>query len=74
MTEWLKHNSPWLVPVVLGVLVNLANGLTNYPKAKNVLWFLVDLLSVVTKKDAPGTFKLPLARSVNPEKLQLPVA
>lgn len=48
---------------VVGALIPLATvitGLTPTPKDDAVLAKILPFLSVVTPKDAPGTFKLPL--------------
>jgi hypothetical protein len=49
-------------------LLNLANALAKGTEAKSLLMKLADLLSVLTRKDAPGTLKLPLARSSAPAR------
>lgn len=73
LLDWAKVNWPWLAPVVLGVLANLYNGLAHYPKAQSLVRSLVDALSVVTHRDSPGTFKMPLTRSAAPNaKMALP--
>ena len=65
--DWLKHNSPWLVPVAAGVLANLYNGLSEYPKQRAFVRWLIDLLSIVTKKDSANSLKMPFRSSKAPE-------
>lgn len=60
---WWTTYGPWVVGVVLAVLPTLITGLSNQPKAKGVVAVLqtfLAVLSVVTHKDAAGTFKAPL--------------
>ena len=64
--EWLKHNSPWLVPVAAGVLANLYNGLSEYPKQRAFVRWLIDVLSFVTKKDSANSLKMPFSSSKAP--------
>lgn len=49
-------------------LLNLANALARGPEAKGFLMKLADLLSVLTRKDAAGTLKMPLALSASSPK------
>jgi len=63
---WLKTNWPWLSPIVLGVCANLYNGLSKYPTAKSWMKWVIDMLSLVSKSDSDGTFKLPFKSSKAP--------
>lgn len=73
---WLSANAVWLVPLALAVLANVANGVRkHYAERKGLvrfLDFLVDVVSVTTRADAPGTLKLPLTRSTPPEQAPTP--
>ncbi len=58
----------WLV--VAG-LPSIINGLTVYPDARAPQWrqfasFLLDIFSMLTKSDSPGTLKAPLMASKAP--------
>lgn len=67
VTHW-----PTILTALLVVLPSVATGLSNYPKTKGVgaaVWALVDRLSLVSHRDAHGSFKLPLKRS---KKLPVP--
>ena len=62
--NWLMDHTSDIVNILLSVLAlaSLVTGLTSTPKddklvSKIRLW--VKRLSVLTHKDAPGTFKLP---------------
>lgn len=58
--------APWLV--ALGI-PSVITALTSYPKADGavkVLKVLLNVLSVLTHADSPGTLKLPLTMSKRP--------
>lgn len=68
---------PIWAPILTVVIASLVTRLTPYPKAGGVVTALrvvLDVLSVLTHKDSPGTFQLPVVqRSQPPEgKLELP--
>lgn len=56
-------------PLLLGATLSVLNGLLgNYrdkPKALRWLHTAIDMLSLLQRKDSPGTLKLPIKRSVN---------
>lgn len=68
--NWLLAHWQIVAAVALVVLPALATGLSRYPRAAGVVhWLrvLLDLLSVVTHADSPGSLKLPLVqRSKSP--------
>jgi len=70
---WLKNNAVWLIPTLVVVLTNIANGLTDHPKVKGVLLGISKIIdqfptTILAKKSAPGqTLKLPLMASRWPE-------
>lgn len=70
---YLKLNWTWLLPLVVFLLTNVANALTNHPQTKGILLFFSRLLdqlptTVLAKKGAPDqTVKLPLAASNWPD-------
>ncbi len=60
-------------PLLLFLLPSLITALTPYPKAGGVvkvLSFVLNLGSVLTHKDSPGTLKAPLVQSQDPETAQ----
>lgn len=68
LSLWFHANAVWFVPLAVGALWNFANGLLKSPnentkKAGRALRWVLDTFSIVTNKDAAGTFKLPVARS-----------
>jgi hypothetical protein len=73
---WLLDNAVWLVPLALGVLANIANGVRkHYAERRGLvrfLDFLVDVLSVTARKDSPNqSLKLPLVPSKRPQSIAL---
>ena len=70
---YLKLNWTWLLPLIIFLLTNIANALTNHPQTKGILLFFSRLLdqlptTVLAKKGAPDqTVKLPLAASRWPD-------
>jgi hypothetical protein len=66
---WALAHGPAIAAVLLLALPTLITGLSEYPKAAGMVSFLkvvLNLLSVLTHKDSPGTFKLPLTLSQPP--------
>jgi hypothetical protein len=66
---WTVAHGPAIAGVLLLALPTVITGLSEYPKAAGVTSFLkvvLNLLSVLTHKDSPGTFKLPLTLSQPP--------
>lgn len=67
---WVKANQDWLL--ILAVLLpSLITALAKYPKAKGLvaaLQILLDLFSVLTHRDSPGTLKVPLLTRSQPPK------
>lgn len=61
-----KLTESW--PVIVVVLISIINALIDTYKGRSavVRWLnvLIDALSVTTRKDAEGTFKLPIKQSV----------
>lgn len=57
-------------PIVAGILLMVANALLRHYDGKNgftkFLHVLVDILSPFTRKDSPGTLKIPGTKSANP--------
>ena len=67
--SWLAAHWMEVAGVAVVVLPALITGLTPYTKAKGVVTALrvvLDILSIVTHKDSPGSLKLPLMRSPEP--------
>lgn len=64
--DFYKHNAVWLTPLILGVLANLYNGLSKYPVQQSLVKWVIDVLSLVSKSDSAGTFKLPFKGSKVP--------
>src|SRR4051794_25110306 len=57
------------LPVLLSVLPSLINALLEYPRTQGVargLHVVLDMLSVLARRDSPGTLKLPLTLSAKP--------
>lgn len=52
-----------LIAGLLYAALNLANAVVKGPEAKSVVGKLIDALAFLTRKDADGTLKIPLARS-----------
>lgn len=67
ITVWFKANWPWLSPVVLITLASIYNGVSEYPKAKSFIQWLIDIVSLTTKKDSEGSLKLPFMPSKAPK-------
>lgn len=66
---WMAANWPWVLPLAIVVLSSLATGLSKYPRAGGVVTALrvvLDVLSVVTHKDSPGSLSVPGLRSRPP--------
>lgn len=66
---WFLANIPTAIGIGVPIVSSLIVGLTPYPKVEGVLqkilWVL-NLFSVTTHSDSPGTFKLPLMQSSAP--------
>ena len=59
----IQANLAVWIPLIVVILSSLATGLSNYPQASGVVAAIQQVLSfisVVTHKDAPNTFKVPL--------------
>jgi len=64
-----------LVAGLLYAALNLANALVKGPEAKGFIGKLIDALSILTRKEASGTLKMPLAKSKSRAgKMELPAA
>lgn len=74
--NWLIAHWQTIAFVLLLVVPSLITGLSRYPKAAGVVHWLkvaLDLLSVVTHADSPGSLKVPvLQRSKSPEGVESP--
>ncbi len=65
---WVLANK-WLLASLLGIATNVANGLSTHPKAQNVLNWLIEMVSLVAKKDAPTqSLKMPFTTSAGAPK------
>jgi len=67
--SWLAANAAWLVPTLLYVLSNVANGLSKSPSPVAAGWvhafhYVIDIVSVIAKQDAPAVLKMPFQRSL----------
>lgn len=76
LRAWLVDNAVWLVPLALGILANVANGVRrHYAERRGLVRFLdfvVDVLSVTARKDSPNqSLKLPLTSSKRPQSIAL---
>lgn len=57
-----------IITVLSGVVLNVLNGLLNSPNEKagklaRLISWVLDMVTIATKKDAPGTFKMPFKTS-----------
>ncbi|MHB8682836.1 MAG: hypothetical protein ACYC9X_00740 [Dehalococcoidia bacterium] len=66
LIAWLAAHWTIVGPISLLVLMNLANGLRDHPAEAGAVHTLIDVLSFVTNRNSPGTFKLPGTTSANP--------
>ena len=68
LVQTLQNNAVEIAGALL-VLINLINGLLRYNSgARNWIGYVIDLLSIVARKDSPEqSLKLPLAPSRSPE-------
>src|SRR5712664_4374697 len=67
---WALAHGPAILVFLGLVLPSVITGLTPYPKAKGVIPFLqllLNIVSILTHHDSPGTFKAPLTLSKPPE-------
>lgn len=72
----VKAALPVLVPILIALLPSVITALTPYPQAAGVVRYLklgLNLLSLLTHYDSPGTLKAPLTVSAPPPG-QPPVA
>jgi hypothetical protein len=63
----------WILPLVAAVSISVLNAvLKNHksmkPGVSRVLRVIVDVLSLLTNSDSPGTLKAPLKTSAKPEQ------
>ncbi len=62
VVAWIVAYRAAIYALAVVLLATLATGLTRYPKAAGVVYWLrvvVGFIGVATSKDAAGTFKLP---------------
>lgn len=66
---WVALHGPVIAAMLVALLPSVITGLTNFPQAGEataVLKIVFSFLSLLTHKDAPGTFKLPLTPHADP--------
>lgn len=72
MEHWLRDHTSLIMLLTTIVIPAIVNGLRESREGRSgiggFLDSLIDRLSVTTKKDAPGTFKLPGMKSQPPQE------
>lgn len=76
MIDWIRVNWAWAAPLGGWLLITLINSVLRHyhdaPKGlQRALRVVLDVLSVLTNRDSPGTLKAPLTVSRKPEALYL---